>query len=50
MEQRLEVQVLFGRIKVLTSVVWTFYPIVCGLGRAQCHLISQNTEDVLLLH
>ena len=33
---------------MLTSTVWTFYPIVVFLGRAQCHLISKNTEDCLL--
>ena len=39
---------LFGYLKVLTSTVWTFYPIVVFLGCAQCHLISKNTEDCLL--
>jgi len=43
-----EVVALFSRLQALTSVVWTFYPLVVLLGRAQCHLISQNTEDVAL--
>jgi bacteriorhodopsin len=47
-EQSDEVQELFSRLQALTSVVWTFYPIVVLLGRAQCYLISQNTEDVAL--
>lgn len=34
--------------QVLTSTVWTFYPIVVFFGRAQCHLISRYTEDCLL--
>ena len=33
---------------MLTTIAWTFYPVVVLLGRAQCHLISKNTEDVLL--
>lgn len=47
-QESAEVIELFSALKVLTSVVWTFYPFVVLLGRAQCHLISQNTEDVLL--
>ena len=47
-EQSVEIQALFGHLQVLTSTVWTFYPVVVLLGRAQCHLISKNTEDVLL--
>ena len=43
-----DTQALFRKLKLLTSCVWTFYPLVVLLGRAQCHLISQNTEDVLL--
>lgn len=49
MERPAEVQELFTYLKVLTSVVWSFYPIVVLLGRAQCHLISRNTEDVALM-
>ena len=41
-------QELFGYLKVLTSTVWTFYPIVVFLGRAQCNLISSEVEDLLL--
>ena len=48
LQQSASVQELFGYLKVLTSTVWTFYPIVVFLGRAQCHLISKNTEDCLL--
>ena len=48
LQQTDSVQELFGYLKVLTSTVWTFYPIVVFLGRAQCHLISKNTEDCLL--
>ena len=49
LEQSAEVQELFGYLKLLTSVVWSFYPVVVLLGRAQCHLISKNTEDILLM-
>ena len=48
LQQTDSVQELFCYLNVLTSTVWTFYPIVVFLGRAQCHLISKNTEDCLL--
>ena len=35
LQQTDSVQELFGYLKVLTSTVWTFYPIVVFLGRAQ---------------
>ena len=47
-EQSVEIQALFGHLQVLTSTVWTFYPVVVLLGRAQCHLISKDTEDAIL--
>ena len=47
LQQTDSVQELFGYLKVLTSTVWTFYPIVVFLGRAQCHLISKNTKECL---
>lgn len=47
-DQDEDTQALFRKLRLLTSTMWSFYPLVVFLGRAQCHLISQNTEDILL--
>jgi bacteriorhodopsin len=41
-------QDLFSQLEILTMVVWSFYPIVCGLGRAHGGLISVAAEDAII--
>jgi len=43
-----KVQELFHHLEVLTVVMWSFYPVVVFLGRAQCLLITKDTEDAML--
>ena len=42
------IQELFHHLESLMIVLWSFYPVVVFLGRAQCHLISKSTEDAML--
>jgi bacteriorhodopsin len=39
---------LFDRLKILTIVVWSFYPIIVGMGRAHLGLITKPMEDIAL--
>ena len=38
LEQSETIQELFHYLEVLTLTMWSFYPIIVFLGRAQCHL------------
>jgi bacteriorhodopsin len=42
------VQTLFQRLELLTIIVWTFYPIVVGLGRAHLGIMTKPMEDTIL--
>uniref|UniRef100_A0A7S0HUP7 Uncharacterized protein n=1 Tax=Phaeocystis antarctica TaxID=33657 RepID=A0A7S0HUP7_9EUKA len=48
LEQSETIQELFHYLEVLTLTMWSFYPIIVFLGRAQCHLISKHMEDAIL--
>ncbi|CAK0810701.1 unnamed protein product [Prorocentrum cordatum] len=39
---------LFKQLEMLTIVVWSFYPIIVGMGRAHLGLITKPTEDIIL--
>ncbi|CAK0800990.1 unnamed protein product [Prorocentrum cordatum] len=39
---------LFKQLEMLTIVVWSFYPIIVGIGRAHLGLITKPTEDICL--
>ena len=43
------VQDLFNQLTILTSITWSCYPIVVFLGRAECHLITKEMEEFLLV-
>jgi bacteriorhodopsin len=47
-EQSYSVQALFTRLEVLTVAVWSLYPVVVMLGRAQLGLITKPVEDIIL--
>ena len=49
LEQPEWVQELFFKLTVLTSVTWSCYPVVVFLGRAQCHVITKQMEELLLV-
>jgi bacteriorhodopsin len=39
---------LFKQLEVLTVVMWSLYPIIVGIGRANTALITKPIEDILL--
>ena len=39
---------LFKQLEMLTIMVWSFYPIIVGIGRAHLGLITKPTEDICL--
>ena len=49
LEQPQEVQELFQKLTILTSISWSLYPVVVFLGRAECHIITKEMEEFLLV-
>ena len=49
LEQPAEVQDLFRKLTILTSISWSLYPIVVFLGRAECHVITKEMEEFMLV-
>jgi bacteriorhodopsin len=47
-EQGQVAQDLFKKLEVLTVVVWSLYPIIVGIGRANTALITKPIEDIAL--
>jgi bacteriorhodopsin len=41
-------QSLFKQLEVLTVVVWSLYPFIVGIGRANAGLITKPVEDIAL--
>merc|ERR1712139_344540 len=41
-------QELFARLKWLTAILWTLYPIIVFVGRAHLAIISHDVEDIAL--
>ena len=39
---------LFQKLEVLTIAVWSLYPIVVGVGRANMGLVTKPVEDIAL--
>jgi bacteriorhodopsin len=46
--QSTHIQNLFQNLNILTIVVWSLYPLLCGLGRAHSGLISVAAEDAII--
>ena len=43
------IQHLFNQLTILTSITWSCYPVVVFLGRAECHIITKEMEEFLLV-
>jgi len=49
MQQPPHVRELFHQLKWLTSISWSFYPLVVYLGRAHINVLSPAQEDIALM-